>query len=83
MGNEAQTKSILTVNAGSSSIKFGLYDLAQPDKMILSGSINKISQPDATFVLAGVDGANEVTTTKVIPDYMAAAQLLVDWAENG
>ena len=54
MSDEAQHQSILTVNAGSSSIKFALYDIIQLDEALITGSINKIGEPESTFVVNSV-----------------------------
>ena len=44
---------ILTINGGSSSIKFALFEAGDPLKRILSGGIERIGLPDATFHVKG------------------------------
>jgi len=40
---------ILTINGGSSSIKFALFDAANSLRRILKGGIERIGLPEATF----------------------------------
>ena len=39
---------ILTINGGSSSIKFALFEGGDPLRRILEGSVERIGQPEAT-----------------------------------
>ena len=43
------TASALTINGGSSSIKFAVYALADPPQQTLSGEIARIGLPDAAL----------------------------------
>ena len=43
------SRRILTVNGGSSSIKFALFDVGDSFRRILKGGIDRIGLPDATF----------------------------------
>ena len=45
---------ILTVNGGSSSIKFALFEAGDSLRRILDGAIERIGQPEATFVVKGL-----------------------------
>jgi len=42
---------VLALNAGSSSLKFALFDDNSPPVRILSGTIDRIGSPKATFTL--------------------------------
>ena len=48
---------VLTLNAGSSSLKFALFDADSPLPQIVSGVINGIGSTLATFTLKGMTGA--------------------------
>lgn len=50
------TKSILTLNAGSSSLKFALYDAEVGDDALASGQVDRIG-PDGVLHLRRTDGA--------------------------
>jgi hypothetical protein len=55
---------ILTLNAGSSSIKFGLYDTAPDPSEHLRGQIDRLG-PEARLVLDG--GARDVAAPTMPP----------------
>jgi acetate kinase len=45
---------ILTINGGSSSIKFALFDADHTLQRILTGSVERIGLPEAVFVVKGL-----------------------------
>jgi len=49
-------KLLLVLNAGSSSLKFALFDGGSPLVRIFSGVIDRIGSPEATFTLKGNEG---------------------------
>ena len=73
---------ILTINGGSSSIKFALYEAVKPLKRGLHGTVDRI----------GLSGTNLTFTapTKTTPqrhklaaaDHKSAANSLIDWLEK-
>lgn len=50
---------ILTVNAGSSSIKFAVFTAGDSPKRILSGQVERIGNPDAQLIAKRVETAEE------------------------
>ncbi|MDZ4199247.1 MAG: acetate/propionate family kinase [Kiritimatiellia bacterium] len=75
-------KPILTINGGSSSIKFALFEAGEPPRRIFDGSIDRIGLPDAVWRVKGADVADNVSRSVSAPDHMAAAGLLMDWIEG-
>ena len=73
---------ILTINGGSSSIKFALFKVADPLERILSGAIERIGLPEATFRVKGVDPADNFSRLVTAPDHTAAVGALMDWIEE-
>ncbi|MBI5887238.1 MAG: acetate/propionate family kinase [Deltaproteobacteria bacterium] len=75
---------VLTINGGSSSIKFALFR-ADSLQRILGGSIERIGLPDAGFTVKGpnrmdgTDSADSFSLSADAPDHAAAAGLLMDW----
>lgn len=69
---------ILTVNGGSSSIKFALYKVDKHLSKILAGQINKIGLPNVKFT---IDGQADQLTCKAT-DYPSAITYLTDWLEK-
>ena len=74
---------ILTINGGSSSIKFALFEAADPLERILSGAIERIGLPEATFRAKGVNPADNFSRSVTAPDHTAAVGALMDWIEEG
>jgi acetate kinase len=68
--------SILTINGGSSSIKFALYREDGPLKRVLHGKIERIGLPGTNLTF------NEETMNIEAPDYRSAAAFLLDWLEE-
>ncbi len=86
MMEESQVKQakacVLTINGGSSSIKFALFNLDRTLHRILAGSIERIGLPDATFMVKGLDKADSFSRSVTAPHHSAAVGLLMDWIEE-
>ena len=73
---------ILTINGGSSSIKFALYETVTPLKRALYGSVDRIglSGTNLTFT---EPTENQPRSFKLdATDHKSAANSLIDWLEN-
>jgi acetate kinase len=73
---------ILTINGGSSSIKFALFEAGDPLRRILAGAIERIGLSDSSFQAKGVDKADNFSKPVTAPDHAAAADALMDWIEE-
>ncbi len=73
--------SILTINGGSSSIKFALFEAGDLLRRILDGAIERIGQPEATFVVKGLSQADSFSRLVTAPNHTEAVRLLMDWIE--
>jgi acetate kinase len=73
---------ILTINGGSASIKFALFDADHRLQRILAGSIERIGLPQATFVVKGLNTEDNFTRSVTAPNHTAAVGLLMDWIEE-
>jgi acetate kinase len=73
---------VLTINGGSSSIKFALFDTGQKLGRILAGTIERIGLPEASFVVKGLDEADNFTRSVTAANHTAAVGLLMDWIEE-
>ena len=73
---------ILTINGGSSSLKFALFERTDPTSRLLSGRIDRIGQKDARWVMAQAGGGREEDRRVDAPDQKAAGRLLIDWLEH-
>jgi len=55
---------ILTINGGSSSIKFALFEVGDPLRRILEGEIERIGLPESTFVVKGLEQGRKFYPTR-------------------
>ena len=73
---------ILTINGGSSSIKFALFEAGDSLRRILEGGIERIGLPEATLRVKGVDQADNFSRPVTAPDHTVAVGALMDWIEQ-
>ena len=73
---------ILTINGGSSSIKFALFEGGESPRRILAGQIERIGLPDASFHVKGLNQADNFSRSVTAPDHSVAVGALMDWLEK-
>ncbi len=74
---------VLTINGGSSSIKFALFEAGDSLRRILDGGIERIGLPEATFFVKGSeDHADNFSRSVKATDNTVAVGLLMDWIEQ-
>jgi acetate kinase len=73
---------ILTINGGSSSIKFALFEAGDALRRILEGSIERIGLPEATLRVKGLNPADNLSRPVAAPDHTVAVGALMDWIEE-
>jgi acetate kinase len=73
---------ILTINGGSSSLKFALFERTDPFARLLSGRVDRIGLEDARWVTADAGGGRKEERRVDAPDLKAAARLLIDWLDR-
>jgi acetate kinase len=73
---------ILTVNGGSSSIKFAVFEVGDSLRRVLAGRIERIGSPDAAMRIEGVNPRDTVSRAVTAPDHAAAVGGLMDWIEE-
>jgi acetate kinase len=73
---------VLTINGGSSSIKFALFEANTSLRRILAGSIERIGLPEAKFVVKGLNKADNFTKSVTAANHTVAVGLLMDWIEE-
>jgi acetate kinase len=73
---------ILTINGGSSSIKFALFEAGDSLERILEGGIDRIGLPEATLRVKGVNQSDNFSRLVTAPDHTAAVGALMDWIEE-
>ena len=73
---------ILTINGGSSSIKFALFAAGDVLQRVLDGEIERIGLPLATFKVKGLNPADVCSRQVTAPDHGTAVEILMDWIEE-
>ncbi|MFZ0640001.1 MAG: hypothetical protein WAM59_09920, partial [Candidatus Acidiferrales bacterium] len=73
---------VLTVNGGSSSIKFALFDAGDSLQRVLRGGIERIGLPEATLRVKGSTQTDNISRLLKAPDHTAAVGALMDWIEE-
>ncbi len=73
---------ILTINGGSSSIKFALFEAGNLFRRIFDGAVERIGLPDASFRVKGLNKADNFSRVVKAPDHTAAVGDLMDWIEK-
>lgn len=82
------TSSVLTINCGSSSLKFALYDISRTggrgsqERLRYTGSVERIGEPNSAFHV--VDGKQATVTDEQVTlrDQSAALRYALDWLEQ-
>ena len=73
---------VLAINAGSSSIRFALYDETQPLLRRLRGKIERIGLSDATLTVDDSTGARAQSRAIDAGDHSGAASALIGWLDE-
>ena len=73
---------VLTINGGSSSIKFALFESGDSLRRVLQGEIERIGLPKANFRVKGLTQADSFSRPLTAPDHTAAVDALMDWLED-
>ena len=74
--------SILTINGGSSSIRFAVYKATEPLQRGLFGTVDRIGLSGTNLTFSGLAGTPQHHPSLVLPDHKSAANFLIDWLEE-
>ena len=75
-------KSILTINGGSSSIKFAMFAADRSLRMTLKGQIERIGMADPVFSVRRTDQPKSFVRPVAAADHATAVEVLMDWIEE-
>jgi acetate kinase len=73
--------SVLTINGGSSSIKFAFYRIAEPLKRRLHGTIDRVGLSGTTLTFQNLDAKPPASRKLTITDQKSASDFLIKWLE--
>jgi acetate kinase len=74
--------SVLTINSGSSSLRFALFKSDESLRQILTGKFDRIGLPDARLSFTDVTANQSDERTIAAPDHVACVPLLVELLEQ-
>jgi acetate kinase len=72
---------ILTLNGGSSSIRFAVYEAGETPRRRLDGKIERIGLPGTNFMVSDLAGKSQVPRRLATADHRTAAGFLLDWLD--
>lgn len=79
---DARLTRILTINSGSSSVKFALFHMGPTETLVMSGRMERIGLSAGVFKAKGSDGATLVERPLDLPNHAAAFKALFAWLQD-
>ena len=74
--------SILTINSGSSSLKFSIYRMETSETLIASGEVERIGKNRGLFRAKDTEGRNLTEKRLDIPNHEKALKVLFEWLKS-
>lgn len=75
-------QSVLTINGGSSSIKFAVYHIGESLKRALYGKVDRIGLSNTNLTFSDEVGGQQQSHAIVASDHKSAVAALIDWLEK-
>jgi acetate kinase len=75
-------QSLLTLNGGSSSIRFAVYEIGETPRRRLAGKIDRIGLSRTTLIVSDSAGTPQHPRRLAAADHRTAAGFLLDWLET-
>jgi acetate kinase len=73
---------VLTINGGSSSIRFAIFEASQPPRRLLQGKMDRIGSADTSLTVDHGDDSPPTHIRAEIKDSAGVIDFLVDWLES-
>jgi len=73
---------VLTINGGSSSIKFALFEADKQLIQKLEGKVEGVGLAEGTFTVKSLNPRESFARPVALPDHLAAVALLMDWIQE-
>jgi acetate kinase len=73
---------VLTINGGSSSIRFAIFEASRPPRRLLQGKMERIGSDDASLTIDGGAGQAPVPMKVPIKERDNPIDFLMDWLES-
>jgi acetate kinase len=81
LNSQASQEFALTINAGSSSIKFALFQLGKLVR-IIEGSIEGVGLPQGHFTVKSLNKTDHFSQSAVVSNHSVAITLLMNWIKD-
>jgi acetate kinase len=79
--NDGSPPCVLTINSGSSSIRFAVFEAREPRRRVLGGKVDRIGVNGTTLIVDSPDRAAADRHAINATNHHAAAGVLLDWLE--
>ena len=76
-----ETHSLLAINGGSSSIRFALFDEAEPPRRLLNGKVDRVGVSGTNLTFSDSTGQSQDRRTIDPADHRSAVAFLLEWLE--
>jgi acetate kinase len=73
---------VLTLNAGSSSLKFALYEAGPRPRRLVGGGFTRIGRPGTLFTVAGEELSEDASHATAAAEHLAALFILLEWISD-
>jgi acetate kinase len=73
---------VLTINGGSSSIRFAIFEASQPPRRLLQGKMDRIGSGDTSLTVDHGGDSAPLHIKAAIKDSAGAIDFLLDWLES-
>jgi acetate kinase len=73
---------VLTINGGSSSIRFAIFEASRPPRRLLQGIMERIASDDASLTIDHGAGQAAVHIKVPVKDRLKSIDFLMDWLES-
>lgn len=78
----SKNTNLVTINGGSSSIKFAMYKMAENPGRVFYGSITRIGSTNEVFTVTSVKGNKKKKLDIYAPGFYQAAVFMLNWLEE-
>ena len=77
-----ESSAVLTINGGSSSIRFALYAEGEPLQRLLEGKVDRVGLSGTNMIFKDLTAQSPDSRTIVPTDHRSAVAFLLDWLET-
>ena len=81
MANADRTR-ILTINAGSSSLKAAVYDMDRTERLMFAVQVERIGQSGSHMRIVDGDAVTLLDRTADLDDHETAARAFLEWLQH-